>query len=204
MLTATDNLLDDIGLGTPNAEGIFRRLFWTDDQFFYARENGAGDYVKCKPRWIFPKAGAAFRLEQNVFELAAQDSAKRQGGYRFNASYKGPYRYHVTQARRPDTVRMIYLDLDDPSIVPLLLDSPLKEQAIWNRTKTPGRYHICVPIDECPYGLAEETVFAWLEDAGIRVYGDGSGAQIESNGRSGDPANASSRKSGYIRGIALS
>lgn len=172
-LRATDSLICDIGLDTPSTEDIFRSLFWTSDPFIYARENGAGDYKRCSPRWIYPKPGAAFRLEQNVFELAAKDSGKRQAGYRFNRSYKGPYRYHVTQAHRPDAVRMIFLDIDDPSIVPLLLATSLKEQAIWNRTKTSGRYHICVPIDECRYSHAEETVFAWLEDAGIRMHRDG-------------------------------
>ncbi len=141
MLTATDNLLDNIGLDTPGTEDIFRSLFLTDDPFTYARENGLGDYKRCSPRWIFPSVGTSFRLEQNVFELATQDSGKRQSGYRFNASYKGPYRYHTVQRRFPKTVRMIYLDIDDPSIVPMLLNTPLKEQAIWNRTKTPGRYH---------------------------------------------------------------
>jgi hypothetical protein len=164
MLTATDRLLEDIGLHTPDTEDIFRSLFYTDNEYTYVRRNGTGDSVTHSNEWT-----------QNVFELADLDCAKRFGGYLFGWNYRGPYQYGIRIGRIPETLRMTLLDVDDPAIVADLLTTPLKDHAIWCPSNTPGRWHVHVIHDETSFGTCEETVYAWREQRGY------SSKQIQSN-----------------------
>lgn len=159
MFMATDNLIDDIGLFTPDTEDIFRSLFPTGDQFKYVRRNGAGDIITIKPgEWT-----------DSIYEAAAIDSAKHDcaDGFPFGWSYKGPYLFGVFPPKKQQAIRNVVFDVDDPSVVPFLLTTPLKDHGIWCPSNTPGRWHVHLIVHETPFTTAGLLVSDWFQAHGL-------------------------------------
>lgn len=153
MVELVDNLIDDIGLNTPNTEAVFRSLFPTDDPFTYRRRNvNDGYWETIKPR----------RWAKNAYEVTAQYSAKHDNGYKYRKNYGGPYLASVFTPENPKTIRNLVLDVDKPDVVPFLLTTPLLNHGIWCKSNSPGCWHIHVPIHEMDYREAGELVTNWL------------------------------------------
>ncbi len=159
MSMTTDNLIDDIGLYTPNTEDIFRSLFPTSDEYTYIRRNGAGDIITKKPGEWTP----------NLFEAAAIDSAKNDDldGHPFGWAYKGPYLFGAICPKKPKSIRNLVFDVDDPAVVPLLMKTPLRDHGIWCPSNTPGRWHIHLIIHEFSFNDAGSVVYEWLKSHGL-------------------------------------